>query len=94
MSKQIRWTAQVWINGYSMPEGDDVSFFGSLEDIAAYLVNEINRAQRYGAAYGSEDAPGGGEAVIWSGKEPDVTDLYPDKRAVVGPRGGVRFENL
>lgn len=94
MSKRnIRWTAQLWVNGYSLPEGDDVSYFASLKALGEYLQDQVNRAQRYGAGYGTEEAPGGGEALIWEGKVEDVTDVYPDKRAFLGPRGGVNFEN-
>jgi len=91
MNKSIRWTAQIWINGYSQPRGDDVLFSSSLEAIGSLLADQVEEAQRYGAGYPSDDLPGGGEALVWAGPVEDVTDVYPGKAAKIGPRGGIRF---
>jgi hypothetical protein len=32
------------------------------------------------------------EALLWFGSYKDVTDIYPDYRLYVGPRGGIKKE--
>lgn len=81
-----KYTVQFIVAGYAMPEGTDVEYYDSLEMIAFGLQCAHDQAESFGAAY----APS--EAVIWKGELDDVTDVYPDRLATIGPRGGVRFD--
>ena len=81
----MRYTVQFLIAGYSAPEGGDVEHANSKTEIARMLQLEHDRAESAGAGYEPS------EALIWHGHHGDVTDIYPDATAVIGPRGGVQF---
>ena len=81
----MRYTVQFFIAGYGAPEGGDVEHADSKKEIGRMLQSEHDRAESYGAAYEPS------EALIWRGHHDDVTDIYPDASAVIGPRGGVQF---
>ena len=81
------YTVQFIIAGYSMPEGQDVEHYSSKAAISRALQREHDQAEQYGAAY----APS--EAIAWKGELSDVTDIYPDACAIIGPRGGVQWSN-
>lgn len=81
-----RYTFQTIIAGYALPGGHEVHHATSKGRIADYLLADHLEAERYGAGYEPS------EALIWIGHHNDITDIYPDLRAVIGPRGGVRFE--
>ena len=88
--KAHRYTYQIYVNGYSAPEGPDVSHSDTISEIKNCLKTERDRAERYGAAYESEDAIGGASALVWYGELENVTDVYPEFELVFGPRGGIR----
>lgn len=77
------YTLQYFIAGYAQPNGRDVFHAHSLEQIKRGLQLEHRRAQRYGAAYEPS------RALIWRGEMDDITDVYPDLEATMGPGGGV-----
>lgn len=83
------YTYQTYVNGYSSPEGTDVEHAASLTELRGILESERNRAERYGAAYESEDMPGGVQLLVWIGALGNVADVYPDFKLVFGPRGGI-----
>jgi len=81
------YTVQFIIAGYAMPDGSDVQHYNSLESIARALQSEHDSAENYGAGYEPS------KAIIWKGELDSVQDIYPDKVAIIGPRGGVSFSN-
>lgn len=80
------WTIQYDIAGYRPPEGRDVEHVASLDAARRSLQSAHKEAERYGAAYTPSTA------LLWKGEHDDVTDLYPDRQAVMGPRGGVQIQ--
>lgn len=82
----MKYTVQFIISGYSLPDGKCVEHYNSLASIRWALLDAHKEAESIGAAYEPS------EAVIFKGKYRDVTDMYPDKIMIVGPRGGVRVE--
>ena len=48
--------------------------------------------QQWAAEVGRYVDPACSSALVWVGNHCDVTDLYPDWRLSLGPRGGVRWE--
>ena len=85
----MKYTYQTYVNGYSSPEGAEVGYATSLTELHGILESERDQAERYGAAYESEDMPGGAQLLVWIGHLEDITDIYPDFRLVFGPRGGI-----
>lgn len=85
----MKYTYQIYVNGYASPEGDDVHHAMSLSELRGILESERDRAERLGAAYESDDMSGGANMLVWSGHLEDVTDVYPDFERVFGPRGGI-----
>ena len=83
----LKYTVQFYISGYANPEGTIVEHYNSLSAIKAALQSEHDRAEQYGAGYEPS------EAIIWIGCYDDVTDLYPDKQAIMGSRGGVTIQS-
>lgn len=81
-----RYTVQLFVAGYATPDGRDVLYARSLADVADVLLDAHERAERFGAGYEPTSA------LVWRGAHEDVTDLCPDRSAVIGPRGGVRWE--
>lgn len=78
------WTIQTFIAGYADPEGQAVRHVDSLEAAKRHLIREHEGAQRFGAGYEPS------EALLWHGTLDDVTDVYPDRQLIMGPRGGVQ----
>ena len=85
----MKYTYQPFINGYGFPEGRNVLYADSITELKGYLDMEKRQAERLGAAYESEDMPGGAQLRVWIGHLEDVTDVYPDFELVFGPRGGI-----
>jgi hypothetical protein len=52
---------------------------------AEHFLEWANTVGRY-------DDPACASALVWAGNHNDTTDLYPDWRLSLGPRGGVRWE--
>ena len=48
--------------------------------------------QQWAAEVGRYGDPACASALVWVGNHRDVTNLYPDWRLSLGPRGGVRWE--
>lgn len=68
---------------FSAPQGDDVKHCQSKADIRWHLDNWADEVSRY-----SEQRV---EALVWRGTLDDVTDVYPDWVATLGPRGGMQL---
>lgn len=81
-----RYTVQFIVAGYAMPDGRDVHHYSSKRAIGRALLQEHEQAEKYGAGYEPS------EAVVWRGEHEDITDIYPDDCAIIGPRGGVRWD--
>lgn len=81
-----RYTVQFIIAGYALPAGNDVFYADSQAAIKRQLQREHDAAENVGAGYEPS------EALVWKGELEDVTDQYPDYRATIGARGGVRWE--
>jgi hypothetical protein len=81
---RARYTYQLFITGYRTPEGAEVSHADSLRAVREALLAEHGRAQRTGAG----DEPSA--ALAWFGEHSSVTDVHPDLKFVMGPKGGVR----
>ena len=84
-SGKVRYTYQTFTEGgsYSDPCGNDVNYASSRKELAQALQAWCDEVSRF-----SEDRC---YLRAWVGQEEDVTDLYPDLEATLGPRGGVRF---
>jgi hypothetical protein len=82
----MSYTVQFFIAGYAAPSGRAVEHCSSLREIGRRLQAEQEQAEACGAGY---EPP---EVAIFFGRHKDVTDMYPDRIATLGPRGGVRFE--
>lgn len=85
----MKYTCQIYVNGYASPKGDDVHHATSLSELRGILESERDQAKRLGAAYESDDLPGGANMLVWIGHLEDVTDMYPGFELVFGPRGGI-----
>lgn len=71
-----------WAN----PDGtQDLSLVDSLSAAKDVLWDWAEEVDRY-------DSPQDAYAYVWCGHHDDVTDLYPDWKLTVGPRGGIRRE--
>lgn len=81
----MKYTVQFLVAGYGEPQGNDVGHYSSRANIASALERIHENAERYGAGYEPS------EAVVWKGEHDDVTDVYPDLVATMGPRGGIHF---
>ena len=68
---------------FSTPQGDDVRHCTSKADIRYHLDNWADTVSRYA------NTPA--EVLVWRGKLDDVTDIYPDWIATLGPRGGMNL---
>ena len=67
---------------WACPTGQDVIKCSSLKKAVDWeffhWVNEVSR-------YNDEQCA---KALVWFGHYDDVTDVYPDREIVVGPKGG------
>lgn len=79
-------TAQYFGPNLVAPEGNDVEHFSSLQD----AKDALWRRADFDPYYPCQDESA--EMVIWRGTLTDVTDLYPDYRLYVGPKGGIKKE--
>lgn len=71
---------------FSAPCGDDVEHCRNLKQLKAaleYWDSEVQALSEYR-----------GEALVWYGRHPDVTDIYPDALATIGPRGGLHLRRI
>lgn len=77
-----------WHGGinYAVPDGTDCERFSSLK-IACDIF--AARADNWD---GRTPCVEESEALVWKGWLDDTTDIYPDLRLTMGPRGGVRVE--
>ena len=85
----MKYTFQIYVNGYALPQGSEVGHASNKEEIYDEMRSARDEALRYGAAYESEDNKGGATARVWTGHLSDITDVYPDFDVVFGPRGGL-----
>ena len=81
----MRYTIQLHTESgcFATPQGDDVRHCTSQADIRWHLDNWADTVSRYA------DAPV--EALVWRGTLDDVTDVYPDWIATLGPKGGMQL---
>lgn len=70
---------------FSAPQGTDVEIVRSKKSIKACLEAWAEEHDLVGSD------PQDAAAFVWWGVERDVTDLYPDYQATLGPRGGFRM---
>lgn len=67
---------------WAHPEPTDVKYADNLSDLYSIFSDWMDTNDRFNEA---KDAT----ALVWKGRENDVTDLYPDWQLTVGPRGGI-----
>jgi hypothetical protein len=81
----MRYTIQLHTESgcFATPRGIDVKHCTSKADIRYHLDNWEAMARRL-----SEEPV---EALVWRGTLEDVTDIYPDWIATLGPRGGMNL---
>lgn len=81
----MRYTIQLHTESgcFATPQGDDVRHCTSQADIRWHLDNWADTVSRY-----SEEPV---EVLVWRGTFEDVTDIYPDWVAKLGPRGGMHL---
>ena len=81
----MRYTIQLHTDSgcFSTPQGDDVKHCRNKGDIRWHLDNWADTVSRYA------EAPV--EALVWRGTLDDITDVYPDWIATLGPRGGMHL---
>lgn len=81
----MRYTIQLHTESgcFATPQGDEVLHCQSKADIHWHLDNWADRVSRYA------DTPV--EVLVWKGTLDDVTDIYPDWVAKLGPRGGMHL---
>lgn len=81
----MRYTIQLHTESgcFATPQGDEVKYCHSKADIRWHLDNWADRVSRYA------DTPA--EVLVWRGKLDDVTDIYPDWVATLGPKGGMHL---
>lgn len=81
----MKYTIQLWTESgcFSAPQGDDVRHCASKGDIRWHLDNWADTVSRY-----SEEPV---EVLVWRGTLDDVTDIYPDWIATLGPKGGLHI---
>lgn len=85
----IRYTVQLHsLSGsFGSPDGKDVRYASNLSEVREILQDWADEHDQIGAEH--QDA----HALVWTGREPDVTDLYPCFEVTIGPRGGVHRRN-
>lgn len=81
----MRYTIQLHTESgcFATPQGDDVRHCQSKGDIRWHLDNWVDEVSRY-----SEQPV---EVLVWRGTLDDVTDIYPDWVATLGPKGGLHL---
>jgi len=84
----MNYTIQLYTESgnFAAPEGKDVIHCTNKADILWELERWQDEVHQY------DEAPCG--ALVWRGVYRDVTDLYPDNEATLGPRGGLRLQNV
>jgi hypothetical protein len=81
----MRYTIQLHTESgcFATPRGIDVKHCTSKADIRYHLDNWADTVSRYA------NTPA--EVLVWRGTLDDVTDIYPDWIATLGPRGGMQL---
>jgi hypothetical protein len=84
----MKVTAQFFYGpSYANPDGTDVEQFDSIAAVGRMLQSRADFDPYYPCV---ENA----EALVWKGHLEDVTDLDPDMSIVLGPKGGIRRDNV
>jgi hypothetical protein len=81
----MRYTIQLHTESgcFAAPRGIDVRHCSGQADIRWHLDNWADTVSRY-----SEEPV---EVLVWRGTLEDVTDVYPDWIATLGPKGGMHL---
>lgn len=83
----------LWHGGssYAAPEYSDLEVFDSLADFKAEFLSRLSNSYYPCVTEESPDM-GGPSAWVFLGTKPEDGDLYPDRVAYFGPRGGFHLD--